>query len=82
MGVDWNRRLKEYLTRSDRAWQFSHIIIEKLIIGDGSSLRGIPNGCVDAVVTVRSLCSTSSIRSTLDEIQRVLAPVKKIFLQI
>ncbi|KAK0178836.1 hypothetical protein PV327_007684 [Microctonus hyperodae] len=79
VGVDWNRRLKEYLTRSDRAWQFSHINIEKLIIGDGSSLRGIPNDCVDAVVTVRSLCSTSSTRSTLDEIQRVLAPGGKYF---
>ncbi|XP_074102862.1 thiol S-methyltransferase TMT1B-like [Cotesia typhae] len=75
IGVDWNYKLKEYLTESDHAWQFSHIEIEKLIIGDGSCLiKDIPNNYLDAVVTTRSLCSVSSVPEVLKEIRRVLAP--------
>ncbi|XP_011303282.1 methyltransferase-like protein 7A [Fopius arisanus] len=77
--VDWNYKLEDYLTKSDRAWQFSHIKFEKLIIGDGTSLKEIPSNYVDAVVTVRSLCSCSSVRETLGEIRRVLAPGGKYF---
>ncbi|XP_015120552.1 methyltransferase-like protein 7B [Diachasma alloeum] len=77
--VDWNRKLEDYLTKSDRAWQFSHVKFEKLIIGDGTSLKAIPSNCVDAVVTVRSLCACSSVRETLREIRRVLAPGGKYF---
>ncbi|XP_014469089.1 PREDICTED: methyltransferase-like protein 7A isoform X2 [Dinoponera quadriceps] len=73
IGVDWNTKLGEYLVKSGRSWQFSHVIIERLIVGDGSSLEGIPTGCVDVVVTTRSLCSVKSVRSTLQEIHRVLA---------
>ncbi|XP_057325497.1 thiol S-methyltransferase TMT1B-like isoform X2 [Microplitis mediator] len=74
IGVDWNYKLKEYLTESDQAWQFSHIIIEKIIIGDGSYLKDIPDNYVDAVVTTRSLCSVASVPDVLCEIHRVLAP--------
>ncbi|XP_019698021.1 methyltransferase-like protein 7A [Harpegnathos saltator] len=74
IGVDWNTKLGEYLVKGGRSWQFSHVIIERLIVGDGSSLKGIPTGCVDVVVTTRSLCSVKSVRSTLQEIRRVLAP--------
>lgn len=52
------------------------MIIERLIIGDGSSLKEVPTGCVDVVVTTRSLCSVKSVRSVLQEIRRVLAPVR------
>ena len=76
IGVDRNLRLPEYLTKGNRSWQFSHIIIERLIVGDGSCLREVPTGYVDAVVTTRSLCSVISLQSTLREIHRVLAPVK------
>ncbi|XP_015601578.1 methyltransferase-like protein 7A [Cephus cinctus] len=72
--VDWNRKLGDYLINGERSYEFSHITIERLMIGDGSSLKGIPSGCVDVVVTTRSLCSTRSVRSTLREIYRVLAP--------
>jgi len=76
IGVDWNAKLGEYLVKGSRSWQFSHVVIERLIIGDGSSLRDVPTGCVDVVVTTRSLCSVTSMRSTLREICRVLAPVR------
>lgn len=65
--------------KSDRAWQFAHVQFEKLIIGDGTSLSSIPSNCVDAVVTARSLCACSSVRETLREIRRVLAPVRRHF---
>ncbi|EZA53390.1 Methyltransferase-like protein 7A [Ooceraea biroi] len=74
IGVDWNVKLGEYLVKGHRSWQFSHVIIERLIVGDGSSLKEVPTGCVDVVVTTRSLCSVRSIRSTLQEIRRVLTP--------
>ncbi|XP_058804216.1 N6-adenosine-methyltransferase TMT1A-like [Phymastichus coffea] len=74
IGVDWNRKLGEYLVNGDRSWQFAHVIFERLIIGDGSCMRAVPTGCVDVVVTTRSLCSTDSITDTLREIHRVLAP--------
>ncbi|XP_029040197.1 methyltransferase-like protein 7A [Osmia bicornis bicornis] len=74
IGVDRNVRLAEYLIKGNRSWQFSHIIIERVIIGDGSSLKDVPTGYVDVVVTIRSLCSVTSIQSTLQEIRRVLAP--------
>ncbi|XP_011499913.1 PREDICTED: methyltransferase-like protein 7A isoform X2 [Ceratosolen solmsi marchali] len=45
--------------------------------GDGSSLKEIPTGSVDAVVTTRSLCSTKSVSKTVSEIHRVLAPEGK-----
>ncbi|XP_076239668.1 thiol S-methyltransferase TMT1A-like isoform X2 [Calliopsis andreniformis] len=73
IGVDRNVRLAEYLMKGSRSWQFSHIIIERLIVGDGSHLEDVPTGCVDAVVTTRSLCSVTSIESTLREILRVLS---------
>ncbi|XP_077267088.1 thiol S-methyltransferase TMT1A-like isoform X1 [Temnothorax americanus] len=74
IGVDWNIKLGEYLVKGNRSWQFSHVIIERLITGDGSSLKEVLTGCVDAVVTTRSLCSVKSLQSTLQEIRRVLAP--------
>ncbi|XP_012527730.1 methyltransferase-like protein 7A [Monomorium pharaonis] len=74
IGVDWNVKLGEYLIKGNRSWQFSHVIIERLIMGDGSSLKEILTGYVDVVVTTRSLCSVKSIQSTLQEIRRVLAP--------
>ncbi|XP_015440331.1 PREDICTED: methyltransferase-like protein 7A, partial [Dufourea novaeangliae] len=74
IGVDRNVKLAEYLIKGNRSWQFSHIIIERLIVGDGSSLQNVPTGYVDAVVTTRALCSVTSIQSTLREIHRVLAP--------
>lgn len=74
IGVDRNLRLPEYLIKGNRSWQFSHIIIERLIVGDGSCLREVPAGHVDAVVTTRTLCSVISLQSTLREIHRVLAP--------
>ncbi|XP_017762667.1 PREDICTED: methyltransferase-like protein 7A isoform X2 [Eufriesea mexicana] len=74
IGVDRNLRLAEYLIKGNRSWQFSHIIIEHLIVGDGSSLKEIPTGHVDIVVTTRSLCSMTSLKSTLREIHRVLTP--------
>ncbi|XP_063975665.1 thiol S-methyltransferase TMT1A-like [Diachasmimorpha longicaudata] len=77
--VDWNRKLEDYLMKSDRAWQFSHVKFKKLIPSDGRSLKVIPSNCVDAVVTVRSLCACSSVRETLREIRRVLAPGGKYF---
>lgn len=80
IGVDWNSKLPEYLKKSDRAWEFSHVTLDKLIIGDGSRLRGIADNSVDAVVSVRSLCSTSSVSNTLEEIRRVLVPVNNVLL--
>ncbi|XP_011499912.1 PREDICTED: methyltransferase-like protein 7A isoform X1 [Ceratosolen solmsi marchali] len=77
IAVDWNRKLEEYLINGDRSWQFTHIIFERFIIGDGSSLKEIPTGSVDAVVTTRSLCSTKSVSKTVSEIHRVLAPEGK-----
>ncbi|XP_011630835.1 methyltransferase-like protein 7A [Pogonomyrmex barbatus] len=74
IGVDWNTKLGEYLVKGNRSWQFSHIIIERLIIGDGSSMKKVLTGCVDVVVTTRSLCSVKSVQSTLQEIRRVLTP--------
>ncbi|XP_012249522.1 methyltransferase-like protein 7A [Bombus impatiens] len=74
IGVDRNLKLPEYLINGNRSWQFSHIIIERLIVGDGSSLKEIPTGYVDVVVTTRSLCSVKSLQSTLREIHRVLTP--------
>lgn len=78
IGVDWNIRLGEYLVKGNRSRQFSHVIIERLIVGDGSSLREVSTGCVDVVVTTRSLCSVRSVKGTLEEIYRVLAPVRNI----
>lgn len=75
IGVDWNRKLGDYLVNGNRSWQFSHVILERLITGDGSSLKMVPSEYVDAVVTTRSLCSTKSVSETLKEIRRVLAPV-------
>ncbi|KAG7212825.1 hypothetical protein KM043_002182 [Ampulex compressa] len=77
--VDWNKKLGEYLIGGSRCWQFSHVIIERLIIGDGSSLKEVPSESVDVVVTTRSLCSVRSIRLTLQEIHRVLTPDGKYF---
>lgn len=74
IAVDRNVRLAEYLIKGNRSWQFSHIIIERVIVGDGSSLKDVPTGYVDVVVSMRSLCSVTSIQSTLQEIRRVLAP--------
>ncbi|XP_011691058.1 PREDICTED: methyltransferase-like protein 7A isoform X2 [Wasmannia auropunctata] len=74
IGVDWNVKLGEYLIKGNRSWQFSHVIIERLITGDGSSLKEVLTGSVDVVVTTRSLCSVKSVHSTLQEIRRVLAP--------
>ncbi|XP_076673605.1 thiol S-methyltransferase TMT1A-like [Andrena cerasifolii] len=74
IGVDRNLRLAEYLIKGNRSWQFSHIIIEHLIIGDGGHMDDVPAGYVDVVVTTRSLCSVTSIESTLKEIRRVLSP--------
>ncbi|XP_017893553.1 methyltransferase-like protein 7A [Ceratina calcarata] len=74
IAVDRNVKLAEYLIKGNRSWEFSHIIIERLITGDGSSLKEIPTGYVDIVVSTRSLCSVKSTRSTLQEIRRVLAP--------
>ncbi|CAK9820578.1 Thiol S-methyltransferase METTL7B [Anthophora plagiata] len=74
IGVDRNLRLAEYLTQGNRFWQFSHVIIERIIVNDGSSLKEVPTGSVDVVVTTRTLCSVTSIKSTLQEIHRVLAP--------
>ncbi|XP_016839761.1 methyltransferase-like protein 7A isoform X2 [Nasonia vitripennis] len=74
IAVDCNRKLGDYLVNGDRAWQYEHVIFERLIIADGSSLKGIPTGCVDVVVTTRSLCSTKSTLNTLKEIRRILAP--------
>ncbi|XP_020289717.1 methyltransferase-like protein 7A [Pseudomyrmex gracilis] len=74
IGVDWNIRLGEYLVKGNRSRQFSHVIIERLIVSDGSSLREVSTGCVDVVVTTRSLCSVRSVKGTLQEIYRVLAP--------
>lgn len=76
IGVDWNVKLGEYLVKGSRSCEFSHVIIERLITGDGSSLKEVRDGCVDVVVTTRSLCSVKSIQSTLQEIRRVLAPVR------
>ncbi|XP_066599526.1 thiol S-methyltransferase TMT1A-like [Prorops nasuta] len=72
--VDWNLKLKEYLQSESRAWQFSHVQIEHVIHGDGSSLKDVPTGFVDVVVSTRSLCSVKSINATLREIRRILAP--------
>ncbi|XP_076628898.1 thiol S-methyltransferase TMT1A-like [Colletes latitarsis] len=72
--VDRNLKLADYLINGNRSWQFSHIIIERLIVGDGCSLKDVSTGHVDVVVTTRSLCSVTSIESTLREIHRVLAP--------
>ncbi|XP_043267148.1 methyltransferase-like protein 7A [Venturia canescens] len=74
IGIDWNTKLADYLINSERAWQFSHVYFERLIVGDGNSLRLIPSDCVDAVVSTRSLCSEDSVEKTLREIRRVLAP--------
>ncbi|CAL7943955.1 unnamed protein product [Xylocopa violacea] len=74
IGVDRNLKLADYLIKGNRSCQFSHVIIERLIIGDGSSLKEIPTGYVDVVVTTRSLCSVTSLKSTLQEIHRVLTP--------
>nr|XP_012234060.1 PREDICTED: methyltransferase-like protein 7A isoform X2 [Linepithema humile] len=74
IGVDWNVKLGEYLVKGSRSCEFSHVIIERLITGDGSSLKEVPTGCVDVVVTTRSLCCVKSMQSTLQEIRRVLAP--------
>lgn len=68
--------------KSGRSWQFSHVIIERLIVGDGGSLKGVSTGCVDVVVTTRSLCSVKSVQSTLQEIRRVLAPVRLIYIYL
>lgn len=76
IGVDWNVKLGEYLVKGNRSCEFSHVIIERLIMGDGSSLKEVITGCIDVVVTTRSLCSVKSIQSTLQEIRRVLAPVR------
>lgn len=76
IGVDWNVKLGKYLVKGNRSWQFSHVIIERLITGDGSSMKEVITGCVDVVVTTRSLCSVKSVQSTLQEIRRVLAPVR------
>lgn len=75
VGVDWNTKLPNYLINSDRSWQFDHLTFERFIIGDGSDLKKVATGYVDAVVTTRSLCSSKSMRKTLQEIRRVLAPV-------
>nr|XP_031834451.1 methyltransferase-like protein 7A isoform X1 [Nomia melanderi]XP_031834452.1 methyltransferase-like protein 7A isoform X1 [Nomia melanderi] len=74
ISVDRNLKLAEYLIKGNYSWKFSHVIIERVIVGDGSSLEDVPTGYVDVVVTTRSLCSVTSIRSTLREIRRVLAP--------
>ncbi|KOC58946.1 Methyltransferase-like protein 7B [Habropoda laboriosa] len=74
IGVDRNVRLGEYLTTGHRFWPFSRVIIERVIVGDGSSLKEVPTACVDVVVTTRTLCSVTSIQSTLREIHRVLTP--------
>ncbi|XP_076655746.1 thiol S-methyltransferase TMT1A-like [Halictus rubicundus] len=71
ISVDRNLKLAEYLIKGK---QFSHVSIERVIVGDGSSLKNVPTGYVDVVVTTRSLCSAKSIPSTLREIHRVLAP--------
>nr|XP_033326598.1 methyltransferase-like protein 7A [Megalopta genalis] len=72
--VDRNLRLAEYLIKGRHSWQFSHVTIERAIVGDGSSLKDVPTGYIDVVVTMRSLCSVKSVQSTLREIHRVLAP--------
>ncbi|XP_034940827.1 methyltransferase-like protein 7B [Chelonus insularis] len=72
IGVDCNHKLEEYLTRNGPLWQFAHIFIEKIIVGDGTQLKQIPTGYVDAVVTIRSLCSISPVADTLQEIKRIL----------
>ncbi|XP_012285681.1 uncharacterized protein LOC105702586 isoform X2 [Orussus abietinus] len=71
--VDWNRKLSEYLVSDKKSWQFGKVVLERLIIGDGTSLKDVTSGCVDVVVTCRSLCSTSSLPQTLREIRRILA---------
>ncbi|KAK2580145.1 hypothetical protein KPH14_012418 [Odynerus spinipes] len=75
IGVDWNIKLADYLVDTNHSWEFGHIVLERLIVGDGSNLKEIPSGCIDVVVSTRSLCSAKSPRLAFSEIRRVLAPV-------
>ncbi|KAI4477841.1 hypothetical protein M0804_012321 [Polistes exclamans] len=74
IGVDWNTKLAEYLNDDNHSWQFGHIFVERLIIGDGSNLKLIPDNHVDVVVSIRSLCSIKLPLNALDEIKRILGP--------
>ncbi|XP_046472317.1 thiol S-methyltransferase TMT1A-like isoform X2 [Neodiprion pinetum] len=76
IGVDWNRKLADYLFHDDYAWRFQHVFVERTLVGDGSRLsRAIPSESIDAVVTTRTLCSVKSPSAVLREIRRVLVPV-------
>ncbi|XP_046590009.1 methyltransferase-like protein 7A [Neodiprion lecontei] len=75
IGVDWNKKLADYLFHDDYAWRFQHVFVERTLVGDGSRLsRAIPSESIDAVVTTRTLCSVKSPSAVLREIRRVLVP--------
>jgi ubiquinone/menaquinone biosynthesis C-methylase UbiE len=55
-----------------------HIVMKRFVVGFAEDMKEVEDNSIDIVVSTMVLCSVRSIQKTLNEIQRVLAPVNSI----
>lgn len=66
----------------ERQSKFPAIKMEKFVLGSAEQMTEIKDGSIDVAVSTLVLCSVDSLSATLKEIQRVLAPVTAISINI
>ena len=55
-----------------------HIVMKRFVVGFAEDMKEVEDNSIDIVVSTMVLCSVRSIQKTLNEVQRVLAPVSSI----
>ena len=55
-----------------------HIVMKRFVVGFAEDMKEVEDNSIDIVVSTMVLCSVRSIQKTLNEVQRVLAPVNAV----
>jgi ubiquinone/menaquinone biosynthesis C-methylase UbiE len=64
----------------DKQKDHPHIVMKRFVVGFAEDMKEVENNSIDIVVSTMVLCSVRSIQKTLNEVQRVLAPVNTSFI--